>query len=214
MVAKKAPKKKAPKKKAPKKKAAGKKRAPKKKSTQNYISRGSFSDPELKQYLNLIKKFRKNKKTKKQRKVGLTNTISFLNLLFNADKEKQKKPRRNLLVKHPFAYPSIISDHHIDDIWKATKIPAARSKVGRMNNLNNVYHTMFGYKLLKWDDPVDTTPVKSLPARPLVTPPVKQAIKSKSIRTLPIRPSVTPQSNYDYDTSDEDEADNKKKNRR
>lgn len=210
------------KKKPIKKKKVVKKKKPvkkKKKSSRSYIADDTFSDKELKEYMNAIKKVRAGKRTKKQKKVGLTNTISFLNLLFNANKERQKKPTKNLMYTHPFNYPSIISDHHINDVWKATKLPASKTRNGMVNNLNNVYQSLVGYKLLKPDlKDAKKSDVKGphlkaaeLPKRPARAPSPRRP------RQLPSRPSHTPQmaptidSEDDLDSSSSDDEEDKRK---
>lgn len=198
-----------PKKKPTKKgKKKVKKKVTKKGKQKKCLSHGIFSDQELQGYINVIKKMRKNKRTKKQKKIGLTNTASFMNLLFNANNERQKKPTKNLMLRHPFTYPSMIPDYHINDIWKATKLPTSnRKKPDIVNNLNDIFHALIGYNLLKNDNNPPQrighprlVGSRVLPSRPSVTPSIKRP------RTLPLKPSVTPSIQY-HDTSDDDSDD-------
>ena len=91
---------------------------------------------------------KKGKRTKKQKKIGLTNVISYLNLLYNADKEKRKQPRKNLMLANPYKYPSLISDANLNNIWKATRLPASRSRRGMVSNINNVYQQFLANDLI------------------------------------------------------------------
>ena len=124
-----------------------KKKAPIKKK--GHISDSSFTHDELKKFMMTIKKLRKNKRGKKKKKVGLTNVTSFLNLLYNVDKEKQRKPRQNLMYAHPYKYPALIRDADVDKIWKATKIPSSKTPNGIITNLNDVYRQLTGFDMLK-----------------------------------------------------------------
>ena len=152
--------KKKPKKKVAKKKIL-KKKVVKKTSTSNYIDDDSFSPQELKKYIAVMKKMKKNKRTTKQKKVGLTNVVSFLNLLYNADKEKRKKPRKNLMVANAQRYPSLIRDADVDVIWKSTKLPAARTKRGMVSNINGVYRQMLANDLIYGNNITISAPVAS-----------------------------------------------------
>ena len=116
----------------------------------NFISNDSFDMKELDKYVKVLQKMRKGKKTKKGKKVGLTNTISFLNLLFNADKEKQKNlgARKNLMIANPYKYPSLIQDADLGSIWNATKLPKTKSRTGLVHNLNNAYRQLLAYDLI------------------------------------------------------------------
>ena len=185
----------------------------KKKNNDNqYISGTSFTHAELKKYINTIKKIRNKKNGKKKKKIGLTNTISFLNLLYNADKEKQKKPKRNLLKSHPFNYPSLIHDNNVDHVWNATKVRTSKNKDGLVSNLNEVYRQLYGFNLLapppkrqpihkrgsiniktpdEMKSPSDisvttTNKNKPLPKKPSRPPPPQKT------QTLPKKPSYTP----------------------
>ena len=128
----------------------------------------SFTEAELKKFAGVIKKLRKNKRGVKKKKVGLTNMSSFMNLLYNADRERQyayykrrypygyrrRYPygykRRNLMRAHPFKYPSMIQDADVNAIWNATKLPRGRrSKDGIITDLNQVYRSLVGFNLLK-----------------------------------------------------------------
>ena len=136
---------------AKKKKPIAKKKKPvakKKKYSHPYIGQDSFTPKELKQYLTAIKKLKKKKKTVKQKKVGLTNLVSFLNLMYNADKEKRKLPRKNLMVAHPFKYPSLIQNVDVNAIWKATSLPSRGTKNAIISNVNDVYRHLVGYNLM------------------------------------------------------------------
>ena len=134
-----------------------------KKKTNNFISNGSFSLSELDKYVKTIKKLRKNKTSVKKKKVGLTNTISFLNLLFNADKEKQKKPRKNLLVAHPFQYASLINNKDVPHLWNSTRVSSSKSSDNIINNFNNIYKHLVAFNLMKFNDYKENQQ-KSLPS--------------------------------------------------
>ena len=150
------------KKKSVKKKSGAKKNKPKKKIGT------SFTEAELRKFAGVINKIRKNKRGVKKKKVGLTNMSSFMNLLYNADRERKyahyqrrypyayrrRYPygykRRNLMRAHPFRYPSMIEDADVNAIWNATKLPRGRkSKDGIITDLNQVYRTLVGFNLLK-----------------------------------------------------------------
>jgi hypothetical protein len=118
----------------------------------------SFSEKSLKKYINMIKKVRKKKKGKKKKKVGLTNTISLLNLLYNVDNERKKKPRRNLMKKNPYAYPSMIRNADVDRIWRSTKMRSGGKKQAMVGNMNSVFNNLVGFDLLH-----STKPAKKLP---------------------------------------------------
>lgn len=135
-----------------KKPKKGKKSKYIKKKTNNYISHGSFTQSELNKYIKTIKKLRKNKTSVKKKKVGLTNTISFLNLLFNADKEKQKKPRKNLMVAHPFQYASLINNKDVPHLWNSTKVSSSKRSDDIINNFNNIYKHLVAFNLMKFND--------------------------------------------------------------
>ena len=116
-----------------------------------FISESSFSEAQLNKYVDAILKIRKNKKTKKQKKIGLTNTASYLNLMYNADKEMQRKPhmKSNLLMTNPFNYPQLIPNENVDRIWNATKMKKGKSKVALVSDFNSVYRQFYGFDLLK-----------------------------------------------------------------
>ena len=139
--------KKKPVKKKPAKKKPAKKKPVKKKG--KFISESSFSEAQLNKYVDAILKIRKNKKTKKQKKIGLTNTASYLNLMYNADKEMQKKPhmKSNLLMTNPFNYPQLIPNENVDRIWNATKMKKGKSKVALVSDFNSVYRQFYGFDL-------------------------------------------------------------------
>ena len=132
------------------KKAKKAKKGKKVKKRTNFISNDSFDMKELDKYVKVLQKIRKGKKTKKAKKIGLTNTVSFLNLLFNADKEKQKntRARKNLMIANPYKYPSLIQDADIGSIWNATKLPKTKSRTGLVHNLNNAYRQLLAYDLI------------------------------------------------------------------
>lgn len=132
-----------------KKKAPIKKKGKKKVKKKGHISDSSFTHDELKKFMTTIKKLRKNKRGKKKKKIGLTNVTSFLNLLYNVDKEKQRKPRQNLMYAHPYKYPALIRDADVDKIWKATKIPSSKTPNAIVTNLNDVYRQLTGFQMLK-----------------------------------------------------------------
>ena len=136
-----------PKVKKGKKGKKGKKQA---KKRTNFISDTSFDLKELDKYVKVLQKMRKGKKTKKAKKVGLTNTISYLNLLYNADKEKQKNlgARKNLMIANPYKYPSLIQDADLGSIWNATKLPKSKNRTGLVHNLNNAYRQLLAYDLI------------------------------------------------------------------
>ena len=165
----------------------------------NYLSNGTFTMAELNKYVSVLKKIRKGKTTPKRKKVGIANTVSFLNLLYNADKEKQKQPhaRRNLMVTHPFNYPSMIPTNSVSALWNATKIPSSKTSDGLVNNLNNIYRTLVAYNLI--DNPYG---------------PRNNAVNKP--RSLPEMPAPKEKQNDDIyeihdisDSSDDDEDDYK-----
>ena len=154
---------------------AAKKKAPAKKKTQAKKKKSSggigssFTDAELKKFAGVINKLRKNRRTTKAKKVGITNMSSFMNLLYNADRERQyaynrrrypysyrrRYPygyrRKNLMRGHPFRYPSMIEDADVNSIWNSTKLPTGkkRSRDGIITDLNQVYRSLIGFNLLK-----------------------------------------------------------------
>ena len=128
----------------------GKKVKKQAKKRTNFISNDSFDLKQLDKYVKVLQKMRKGKKTKKAKKVGLTNTISYLNLLYNADKEKQKnyRARKNLMIANPYKYPSLIQDADLGSIWNATKLPKTKNRTGLVHNLNNAYRQLLAYDLI------------------------------------------------------------------
>ena len=108
----------------------------------------SFSEKSLKKYINIIKKMRKKKVGKKKKKVAISNTSGMMNLLYNADKERKRKPRRNLLKTHPYHYPTLISDADVDRIWRGTKIKSTGKKPQLVNNMNKLLNDLYGFNLL------------------------------------------------------------------
>lgn len=116
----------------------------------NFISNDSFDLKELDKYVKVLKKMRKGKTSNKGKKIGLTNTISYLNLLFNADKERQRnlRGRKNLMITKPHNYPSLIQDADVGSIWNATKLPKSDSRTGLVHNLNNAYRQLLAYDLI------------------------------------------------------------------
>lgn len=127
---------------------------------ENYISVGTFTAGQIKKYMKVIKKLRQNKKTKRKKKVGLTNTIQFLNLIYNADKEKQKKPTRSLLKTNSYNYPSLIKDADINKIWNSTKLKTSGSRKTLVGDMNKVYKQLYGFNLLE-----PALPAKKLPKK-------------------------------------------------
>ena len=139
-----------PKVKKAKKAKKGKKVQKKGKKRTNFISNDSFDMKELDRYVKVLQKIRKGKKTQKAKKVGLTNTVSFLNLLFNADKEKQKNlgARQNLMKANAHKYPSLIQNADLGSIWNATKLSKSKNRTGLVHNLNNAYRQLLAYDLI------------------------------------------------------------------
>ena len=130
----------------------GKKKKAKKQATKikrQYIDDDTFSPASLKKYMNTLTKMRKKKVGRKKKKIGLTNAISYLNLLYNAGKERKRQPRSNLLKAHPFKYPSMMPDYNVDNIWRATKLPKTKNKTKAITNLNEVYRQLGAFGLIK-----------------------------------------------------------------
>lgn len=115
-----------------------------------YISDDSFEFDELQRYVSVLRKMRRGKRTRRQRRIGLTNTISFLNLLYNADKERRRRPylRRNIMRYNRYRYPSLISDADLPSVWNATKLPTSKTRTGLVNNINNAYRHLLAYDLI------------------------------------------------------------------
>lgn len=203
----------------PKRKPAIRKKAQpkKKKHTKSYINGDTWTEKELKRFAAAIKKVRKNKRTRKQKKIGLTNTISLLNMLFNADKERTQRRypftyrrryppysyrRKNLMYDHPYKYPSLIPDANVNDIWKATGLKTSGSKDGMISNINNVYHSLYGYQLLR---PIQEEAPQQAPKRPIELPSKPSRappLKRQSVE-LPSKPSRVPAQPYIVDDDDQ-----------
>lgn len=121
------------------------------------ISGSSFTDAELKKFTNVISKIRKGRKGTRGKKVGIANLSSFMNLLHNASRERDHRMSgakgryraANMMMAHPFKYPSLIQDADVNHIWNATKLPKGKSKDGIITNMNQVYRQLVGFDLLK-----------------------------------------------------------------
>ena len=202
----------------------------KKKKTKTSRNFDSFSEKSLKKYINMIKKVRRKKVGRKKRKIGLINTMSLLNLLYNVDKERKRRPRKNLMKAHPYSYPYLMRGVDVNRIWNSTKIPASGKKTSMANSMNdalghfvgfNLLHPLPARKLPKHQRaPVNVVPAgnndvnvtTTLPKKPQ-TPP-----KKPQTTTLPTKPSQTPPIHYsdsdsvsvssDSESTDSDSSDN------
>lgn len=128
-----------------------------KKKKSKAISGSSFTEAELKKFTNVIKKIRKGRRGNNGKKVGITNLSSFMNLLHNASRERDHMRSRtkgryraaNMMMAHPFKYPSLIQDADVNHIWNATKLPKSKTKDGIITDINQVYRQLVGFNLLK-----------------------------------------------------------------
>lgn len=217
------------KKKAVKKKPAKKKAPIVRRYVPQYISGDHMSDYDLNRFVSSIRKVRRYKRTRYQRKTGLTNVVSLLNLLYNSEREKRRRPTRNLMYTHPYNYRSLIPDANVDSIWKSTGIRSARTRNRIISNINDVYHSLYGHQLIKapgTSNPfmappptvqapkIQPQPIPSAPLEPLELPvkPSKAPPMSKPPRALPVKPSAPPppphnnDSDLDSSSSDEEEG--------
>ena len=212
-------------------KATKKKKPVKKKKKQRF---GSFGEKSLKKIAAVLHKIRHKKVGKKKRKVGLTNTSSYYNLLDNADRERRKKAPRNRMKAHPFRYPSMINDADVNRMWRGTKPRKYTTRQRMLSNMNEVFQNLVGFNLLK------PPPAKKLPkdqrgeinivqrdkdnvAEPPPKLPTKpaRAPSPKPIQTLPTKPSRSPprqqyESGASYSDVDDDgsESDSEKRRRK
>ena len=158
-----------------------------------YITGDHMTDNDLSKFVGTVKKVRKYKRTTGQKKTGLTNVMSLLNLLYNSEREKRKKPTRNLMYTHPYNYPSLIPDVNVDNIWKSTGIKTSRTRTGMISNINDVYNRLYGHQLIRApvalpqsNQQIEQKIPYALPVKPSRTPPPKVP------RTLPSKPSMAP----------------------
>lgn len=169
-----------------------------------YITGNHMTDNDLSKFVGTLKKVRKYKRTAGQKKTGLTNVMSLLNLLYNSEREKRKKPTRNLMYTHPYNYPSLIPDVNVDNIWKSTGIKTSRTRTGIISNINDVYNRLYGYQLIKAPVGLPQSNQQNeqkipyaLPVKPSRTPPPKVP------RELPSKPSMAPPPKAPVDDDDE-----------
>ena len=117
-------------------------------SYDSFFKGNKFSMNQIATYSKSIRKLRKNKKSRKHKKIALTNQIQYMNVLFNADRKLNSMSSFNLMKATPQNYIKMFESGDVSTIWKNTSLPYTKTKNSMVKNINSTFHSFLLHNLI------------------------------------------------------------------